>query len=34
MRYAASPVRGRHVREFKTMVKTLQCGIEVILDGL
>ena len=33
MRYAASPVRGRHVREFKTMVKTLHsAGIEVILD--
>jgi isoamylase len=33
MRYAASPVRGRHVREFKTMVKALhRAGIEVILD--
>ena len=33
MRYALSPVRGRHVREFKTMVKTLHsAGIEVILD--
>ncbi len=32
-RYATSPVRGRHVREFKTMVKTLHSeGIEVILD--
>ena len=32
-RYATSPVRGRHVREFKTMVKTLHsAGIEVILD--
>ncbi|WP_447973093.1 glycogen debranching protein GlgX [Nitrospira sp. Kam-Ns4a] len=33
IRYAASPVRARHVREFKTMVKTLHsAGIEVILD--
>ncbi|MDH5193396.1 MAG: glycogen debranching protein GlgX [Nitrospira sp.] len=33
IRYAISPVRGRHVREFKTMVKTLHSsGIEVILD--
>ncbi|MDP2381453.1 MAG: glycogen debranching protein GlgX [Nitrospirota bacterium] len=33
IRYAISPVRGRHVREFKTMVKTLHsAGIEVILD--
>jgi glycogen operon protein len=33
IRYASSPVRGRHVREFKTMVKTLHsAGIEVILD--
>lgn len=33
VRYAVSPVRGRHVREFKTMVKTLHsAGIEVILD--
>jgi glycogen operon protein len=33
MRYALSQVRGRHVREFKTMVKTLHsAGIEVILD--
>ncbi|TKS63634.1 MAG: glycogen debranching enzyme [Nitrospira sp.] len=33
IRYAVSPVRGRHVREFKTMVKTLHsAGIEVILD--
>jgi glycogen operon protein len=33
MRYATSPVRGRVVREFKTMVKTLHsAGIEVILD--
>lgn len=33
IRYALSPVRGRHVREFKTMVKTLHsAGIEVILD--
>ncbi len=33
MRYALSPIRGRHVREFKTMVKTLHsAGIEVILD--
>jgi isoamylase len=33
IRYATSPVRGRHVREFKTMVKTLHgAGIEVILD--
>jgi isoamylase len=33
IRYAVSPVRGRHVREFKTMVKTLHSsGIEVILD--
>jgi isoamylase len=32
-RYATSPVRGRHVREFKSMVKTLHsAGIEVILD--
>ena len=31
--YATSPVRGRHVREFKSMVKTLHsAGIEVILD--
>jgi len=33
IRYATSPVRGRHVREFKTMVKSLHsAGIEVILD--
>lgn len=33
IRYATSPVRGRHVREFKTMVKTLHSeGFEVILD--
>lgn len=33
IRYATSPIRGRHVREFKTMVKTLHsAGIEVILD--
>ncbi len=33
IRYATSPIRGRHVREFKTMVKTLHSeGIEVILD--
>jgi glycogen operon protein len=33
LRYATSPVRGRVVREFKTMVKTLHsAGIEVILD--
>ena len=33
IRYAVSPVRGRGVREFKTMVKTLHsAGIEVILD--
>ncbi|HXF91179.1 MAG TPA: glycogen debranching protein GlgX [Nitrospiraceae bacterium] len=33
IRYGASPVRGRHVKEFKTMVKTLHsAGIEVILD--
>jgi len=33
IRYAVSPLRGRHVREFKTMVKTLHsAGIEVILD--
>jgi len=33
IRYATSQVRGRHVREFKTMVKTLHsAGIEVILD--
>jgi isoamylase len=33
IRYATSPVRGRHVREFKSMVKTLHsAGIEVILD--
>ncbi|MEW6248733.1 MAG: glycogen debranching protein GlgX [Nitrospirota bacterium] len=33
IRYASSPVRGRHVKEFKTMVKTLHsAGIEVILD--
>jgi len=33
IRYAVSPFRGRHVREFKTMVKTLHsAGIEVILD--
>jgi len=31
--YATSPVRGRHVREFKSMVKTLHsAGIELILD--
>jgi isoamylase len=31
--YATSPVRGRHVREFKSMVKTLHsAGVEVILD--
>jgi glycogen operon protein len=33
IRYAVSRRRGRHVREFKTMVKTLHSeGIEVILD--
>jgi len=33
IRYARSPVRGRPVREFKTMVKTFHsAGIEVILD--
>ena len=33
IRYVSSPVRGRHIREFKTMVKTLHsAGIEVILD--
>lgn len=33
IRYAVSPVRDRHVREFKTMVKTLHsAGLEVILD--
>jgi glycogen operon protein len=33
IRYAVSPVRGRGVREFKTMVKTLHsAGIEVVLD--
>jgi len=33
IRYATSPIRGRHVREFKTMVKTLHsAGLEVILD--
>ncbi len=33
IRYGSSPVRGRHVKEFKTMVKTLHsAGIEVILD--
>ncbi|MCP9438443.1 MAG: glycogen debranching protein GlgX [Nitrospira sp.] len=33
IRYAVSPVDARHVREFKTMVKTLHsAGIEVILD--
>jgi glycogen operon protein len=33
IRYATSPVRGRHVKEFKTMVKTLHGeGFEVILD--
>jgi glycogen operon protein len=33
IRYAVAPVRARHVREFKTMVKTLHsAGIEVILD--
>ena len=33
IRYGVSPLRGRHVREFKTMVKTLHsAGIEVILD--
>jgi len=32
-RYAISRVRGRHVREFKSMVKTLHsAGLEVILD--
>jgi isoamylase len=31
--YATSPVRGRHIREFKSMVKTLHsAGVEVILD--
>ncbi len=33
IRYATSPLRGRQVREFKTMVKTMHSeGIEVILD--
>ncbi len=33
IRYTVSPVRGRGVREFKSMVKTLHSsGIEVILD--
>jgi len=33
VRYARSPKRGEHVREFKTMVKTLHSeGLEVILD--
>jgi len=33
IRYTVSPVRGRGVREFKTMVKTFHsAGIEVILD--
>ena len=33
IRYATSGLRGAHVREFKTMVKTLHSeGIEVILD--
>jgi isoamylase len=33
IRYARSPKRGEHVREFKTMVKTLHSeGFEVILD--
>lgn len=33
IRYATSPKRGEHVREFKTMVKTLHSeGLEVILD--
>jgi glycogen operon protein len=33
IRYAVSPVDAHHVREFKTMVKTLHsAGIEVILD--
>jgi isoamylase len=33
IRYTVSPLRGRGVREFKTMVKTLHsAGIEVILD--
>ncbi len=33
VRYATTPIRGRAVREFKTMVKTLHsAGIEVILD--
>lgn len=33
IRYAVSPIRGRGIREFKTMVKTLHsAGIEVILD--
>jgi isoamylase len=33
IRYAVSPLRVRHVREFKTMVKSLHsAGIEVILD--
>ena len=32
-RYAIDPARGNHIREFKTMVKTLHSeGIEVILD--
>jgi glycogen operon protein len=32
-RYSNGSVRGRHVREFKTMVKTLHsAGIEIILD--
>jgi isoamylase len=31
--YATSPVRGRHIREFKSMVKSLHsAGVEVILD--
>ncbi len=33
IRYATEPVRGRHIREFKSMVKTFHSeGIEVILD--
>ena len=33
IRYATSPIRGRHVKEFKTMVKTFHsAGMEVILD--
>jgi isoamylase len=33
IRYATSPKRGEHVKEFKTMVKTLHSeGLEVILD--